>query len=90
MSLVFGFGGFRWHTGTISFRPMLPTRARRLEFPMQIRGSRLRVRIEADEVSYSLQGEESLELLHYDEPFTLEPDQTRTFAGEFHTRDASQ
>jgi len=88
MSLVMGFGGFRWRRGGISFRPMLPTRARRLRFPMMLLGSRLRVDIEAHAVTYTLEAGESLEISHYDEPFTLTVGTPMTFEGEFHTHDA--
>ncbi len=87
MSLVFGFGGFRWRQGDISFRPMLPTRARRLRFPLTIRGSRLRVDITPSLVTYTLETGESMELRHYDEPFTVTAGSPATFEGEFHTRD---
>ena len=88
MSLVMGFGGFRWRESGISFRPMLPTRARRLRFPIMVRDHRLRVDIGVHAVTYTLESGESLELSHYDEPFTLTLGSPTTFEGEFHTRDA--
>jgi alpha,alpha-trehalose phosphorylase len=87
MSLVFGFGGFRWRAGGVRFRPMLPTRARRLRFPMLIGQNQLRVDIQAHAVTYTLEWGTSLELGHYDEVFTLEVGSPVTFAGDFHTRD---
>ncbi len=87
MSLVFGFGGFRWRQGDISFRPMLPTRARRLRFPIMVGGNRLRVDIEPHAVTYTLESGESLELSHYDEPFRVTAGSPATFEGDFHTRD---
>jgi alpha,alpha-trehalose phosphorylase len=87
MSLVFGFGGFRWRTDGITFRPMLPTRARRLRFPMLVRDSLLRVTIDVHEVTYTLESGDPLELRHYDEVVTVSAGAPVTFAGEFHTRD---
>jgi alpha,alpha-trehalose phosphorylase len=88
MSVVMGFGGYRWRSGDISFRPMLPTRARRLRFPITIRGQRLRVDIQPESVTYTLESGTSMELSHYDDPFTLTAGSSVTFDGEFHTRDA--
>ncbi|MGA7688130.1 MAG: beta-phosphoglucomutase family hydrolase [Jiangellales bacterium] len=88
MSLVFGFGGFRWRQGDITFRPMLPTRARRLRFPMMVRGNRLRVDIEPHVVTYTLETGERMDLRHYDQPFTVTAGSPATFEGDFHTRDA--
>lgn len=88
MSVVFGFGGFRWRGDGISFRPMLPTRARRLRFPMTLRDNHLRVDIQPESVTYTLESGSGLDLTHYDEPFTLAVGSPVMFSGEFHTRDA--
>jgi alpha,alpha-trehalose phosphorylase len=88
MSVVFGFGGFRWRKDGISFRPMLPTRARRLRFPIKIERTTLRVSIEALEVTYTVEAGPGIDIVHYDEPTRVEPGQPITFAGEFHTRDS--
>ncbi len=87
MSLVFGFGGFRWRGGSISFRPMLPTRSRRLRFPMRIGETMLRVTVEAHQVTYTAESGPGLDLMHYDEPVRVEPGSPVTVSGEFHTRD---
>jgi alpha,alpha-trehalose phosphorylase len=88
MSLVFGFGGFRWRRGGIAFRPVLPTRARRLRFPVRLRGTRLRVDIEAHQVTYTVETGDPLVLSHYDETVTVAAGQPVTFTGEFHMRES--
>ena len=47
-ALVGGFGGMRDHGGTVTFDPRLPERWEHLTFPLTLRGSRVRVRVEAD------------------------------------------
>ncbi|MBO0715098.1 MAG: hypothetical protein J2P59_10095, partial [Acidimicrobiales bacterium] len=54
MAIVHGFGGYRWRTGTAEFSPMVPTRARRLRFPLLLQGSLLEVDITEDRVTYRL------------------------------------
>jgi alpha,alpha-trehalose phosphorylase len=90
MSLVFGFGGFRWRSGQISFRPMLPTRARRLRFPLLVRGSLLRVDVASQRVTYSLEAGDPLTLRHYDEEVTVAVGAPAVFDGSFHTRDGDE
>ena len=90
MSLIFGFGGFRWREGGVRFRPMLPTRARRLRFPLLIGQNQLRVDIEARQVTYTLESGTSLELGHYDDTFIVRPGSPVTYPGEFHTRDSEE
>jgi alpha,alpha-trehalose phosphorylase len=87
LSLVFGFGGFRWRQGGVSFRPVLPTRARRLRFPVLIRGSRLRVDIEAHQVTYTVEAGDPVELRHNDKTVTVSVGEPAVFAGEYHSHD---
>jgi alpha,alpha-trehalose phosphorylase len=87
MAVVFGFGGFRWRKDGITFRPMLPTRARRLRFPLRIAGTLLRVDISARLVTYTVESGQPLAARHYDEEFTVVVGAPVSFAGEFHTRD---
>jgi alpha,alpha-trehalose phosphorylase len=67
---------------------MLPTRARRLRFPLRIDGTTLRVSVEAHEVTYTVEEGPGIDIVHYDEPVRVEPGRPTTFAGEFHTRDS--
>ncbi len=57
-SLVYGFGGMRDHNGTLTFDPRLPASWPRLEFSLQVGGTRLRVSLEADALTFTaLDGE---------------------------------
>ncbi|HET7725636.1 MAG TPA: glycosyl hydrolase family 65 protein [Propionibacteriaceae bacterium] len=47
-ALVGGFGGMRDYGGTIAFDPRLPDGWEHLTFPLTVRGSRVRVRVEKD------------------------------------------
>jgi alpha,alpha-trehalose phosphorylase len=54
-ALVYGFGGLRDHQGRVCFDPRLPDGWTALTFPLRIRGSRLRVRLRADEMSFDVE-----------------------------------
>jgi alpha,alpha-trehalose phosphorylase len=87
MAIVQGFAGYRW-SGT-RFAPMLPTRARRLRFPIRLRGSVLDVDIQPHEVTYSVRGGGPVTAQHYGETFTVEPGAPVTFPGHYQTSDAA-
>ncbi|GIG20672.1 hypothetical protein Cch01nite_13960 [Cellulomonas chitinilytica] len=87
MALVQGFAGYRWR-GT-QFSPMLPTRGRRLRFPLRVRGSVLEVDIEPDRVTYSVLDGGPVSAVHRGEPFTVAPGSPVVFAGSFRTSDAA-
>ena len=64
-------------------RPLLD-RSRRLRFPLQIRGSILRVTLAGEEISYDLESGPELTLTHVDEEIRLspaEPSATRSCLG---------
>ncbi len=86
MAVVQGFAGYRWR-GT-RFAPMLPTRARRLCFPLQVRGSVLEVDIRPDVVTYAVRSGPPVTAWHHDEQFTVTAGAPVSFPGEYHTRDA--
>ena len=52
MAVVYGFAGYRWRTDVPELSPMLPSRARRLRFPLRLGGSLLEVDIEEEVVTY--------------------------------------
>ena len=52
--LVNGFGGMRDHDGAITFDPRLPDDWPRLVFALRLRGSRVRVELTQDRMSFSL------------------------------------
>lgn len=87
MAVVYGFAGFRWR-GT-RFAPMLPTRARRIRFPLRIRESVLEVDIEPRKVTYSVRNGRAVTAHHYGVPFTVGPGSPAVFPGEYHTSDAA-
>lgn len=87
MAIVQGFGGYRWR-GT-RFAPMLPTRARRLRFPLRVRGSVLDVDIRPDVVTYSVRSGGAVSAQHYGKAFTVEPGSPAAFPGRYHTSDVA-
>ncbi|HET9718918.1 MAG TPA: glycosyl hydrolase family 65 protein [Solirubrobacteraceae bacterium] len=71
---VSGFGGLRDHDGVLSFAPRLPEQLHRLCFRLCVRGRRLKVEITGEGVSYSVQGEKGLAIVHDGEELTVDPD----------------
>jgi alpha,alpha-trehalose phosphorylase len=68
ISLIAGLGGMRDFNGQLSFAPRLPSRITNLEFSMLWHGLRLRVNVNAEEVTYSLRnggGAARLTLIHH-------------------------
>ncbi|MFC0707702.1 glycosyl hydrolase family 65 protein [Cellulomonas uda] len=87
MALVQGFAGYRWR-GT-RFNPMLPTRGRRLRFPLRIRGSVLEVSIEPRRVTYAVLSGPPVSGDHRDVPFTAAQGSPVSFTGVFQTSDGA-
>jgi alpha,alpha-trehalose phosphorylase len=77
-ALVAGFGGLRWHLGTLSFAPRLPEGIRRLAFHIVFHGSRLRVEVTATEATYCLLDGSPLQIWHHGNEITLPVDGTVT------------
>jgi alpha,alpha-trehalose phosphorylase len=88
MALVYAFAGYRWRTQPPQFSPMLPTRARRLRFPLQIRGSLLEVDIEEHLVTYSVRSGDPVTAQHNGREFTVTAGSPVSFPGDYHTHDA--
>jgi alpha,alpha-trehalose phosphorylase len=88
MALVYAFAGYRWRTGGPQFSPMLPTRARRLRFPLRLRGSMLDVDIEEDRVTYRVRSGDAVTARHYGQEFTVTAASPVSFPGEYRTHDA--
>jgi len=61
-ALVHGFGGMRHDAGEISFDPRLPADWPELVFPLTVRGSRFRVRLVREEISFTLETGEEIEV----------------------------
>jgi alpha,alpha-trehalose phosphorylase len=89
MAIVFGFAGLRWRKRGIEFTPMLPTRTRRLRFPLRFGSSVLEVDIQSHAVSYRLREGDPLTARHYGEEFTVSVGSPATFSGQFHTHDTA-
>ena len=72
-ALVFGFAGLRDYHGVISFDPRLPREWESMRFPLQIRGSRLRVMLERDSITFDVETGEAVELSVRGQQFLIEP-----------------
>ena len=72
-ALVYGFGGLRDHHGRISFDPRLPAGWAALTFPLRIRGSRLRVRLSAEAISFEVEEGGAVELTVRGAGVTVQP-----------------
>jgi alpha,alpha-trehalose phosphorylase len=89
MGVVYAFAGYRWRTRGPEFSPMLPTRARRLHFPLLLRGSMLDVDIQERCVTYSVRTGDPVTAYHYGQEFTVAAGSPVSFSGEYRTRDAA-
>jgi alpha,alpha-trehalose phosphorylase len=88
LAVVCGFGGYRWRSRWPEFRPKLPTRARRLRFPLRLRGTVLEVDIQEERVTYSVRLGGPLTASHYDKEFSVAADSPVTFPGDYRVHDA--
>ncbi len=61
-ALVHGFGGMRHDEGRISFDPRLPADWPELSFPLTVRGSRFRVRLVREEITFTLEDGPEIEV----------------------------
>ncbi|MEV0133915.1 glycosyl hydrolase family 65 protein [Dactylosporangium sp. NPDC050688] len=77
LALVAGFGGMRDHGGELSFMPRLPDRLDRLSFSITCHGSILRVVVNHQEATYTVESGK-MTMRHHGERFTVEPDKPVT------------
>jgi len=70
-ALVAGFGGMRLQNNLLSFAPRLPDALVRLAFQIQYRGSRLRIEVSTQDVTYHLLDGPPQKLLHHGEEIFL-------------------
>jgi alpha,alpha-trehalose phosphorylase len=61
-ALVYGFAGMRDHRGCITFDPRLPAGWDELNFPLRIRGSRVRVQIVTGAIEFTIEEGAGLDL----------------------------
>ena len=66
-ALVHGFAGLRDHEGRIAFDPRLPDDWPRLAFPVTVRGSRMRVEVRPESISFEIEAGDELEVQVRDE-----------------------
>ena len=77
-ALVYGFAGMRDYHGKITFDPRLPGTWPSMVFPLRIRGSRIRVSLERDHISFTLEEGDPVELSVRGEKVCVEgPDPVR-------------
>ncbi len=76
IAAVCGFGGLRGYGDELHFRPRLPAELTRLKFGLMYQGRFLHVEVNAEHVQYSLVDGHSLDVHHYGEKLTVEPDKT--------------
>jgi alpha,alpha-trehalose phosphorylase len=74
LGLVAGFGGMRDCGGSLMFSPRLPGPLDRLAFTLLWHGQRVRVEIVDQSATYTLSGDEPVDLAHHGRVFTLTPD----------------
>ncbi len=77
LALVAGFGGMRDCAERLTFRPQLPPGWDGLRFVLRFRGCRIRVAISPGLVTYTLDGDDAVQILHRsrdkEERLTLRP-----------------
>jgi alpha,alpha-trehalose phosphorylase len=72
IALVAGFGGMRHREEGLFFAPRLPAGWQRLRFGVLLSGHVLRVEIEKDQATYTLESGDPIDVHHHDEQLTLE------------------
>jgi alpha,alpha-trehalose phosphorylase len=87
MAVVYGFAGYRWRGSEPAFSPILPARARRVSFPLLLRGSLFTVDIEEHRVTYQVEKGDPVTARHYGEEFTVSQGEPVSFAGDYRARD---
>ncbi|HEX7350691.1 glycoside hydrolase family 65 protein [Brachybacterium sp.] len=70
-ALVHGFGGMRHDEGRLSFDPRLPADWPELSFPLTVRASRFRVRLVREEISFTLESGDEIEVTVRGEAVTV-------------------
>jgi alpha,alpha-trehalose phosphorylase len=70
-ALVYGFGGMRDYQGRITFDPRLPEHWRELIFRVTLRGTRVRVNLTADEITFTVEEGDSAALSVRAQPITV-------------------
>jgi len=61
--IIKGFAGFRWRDGSLSFRPFLPDRWRSIHFNLKLKGQKMGVSMDHEQVT--------VEIIHGENPVSL-------------------
>ncbi|AQP46538.1 family 65 glycosyl hydrolase [Tessaracoccus aquimaris] len=61
-ALIYGFAGMRDYGGDITFDPRLPVQWPAMEFPLRVRGARIRVRLEPTSIRFELKEGDPVEV----------------------------
>ncbi|HET7266676.1 MAG TPA: beta-phosphoglucomutase [Oleiagrimonas sp.] len=80
MALTWGFGGLVCQGDVPRFAPTLPPAASGYQFGFRWRGSKLRIAVQADAVTYTLMSGPALEIRHHDQRVVVEPGHPVRFA----------
>ncbi|MFP4662142.1 MAG: glycosyl hydrolase family 65 protein, partial [Halanaerobiales bacterium] len=72
MVLVQGFAGMRNYNGHLHFNPYLPEKWENYQFHIKFRGSKLRIRVDKDQVFYQLISGEVLKIIHKGEEISVD------------------
>jgi alpha,alpha-trehalose phosphorylase len=73
-ALVMGFAGFRDHLGRFTFDPRLPDEWTKISFRLALRGSRVRVTVEPEAISFRLESGEGVEVSVRGEKVSISPE----------------
>ncbi|MEZ5086975.1 MAG: glycosyl hydrolase family 65 protein [Tessaracoccus sp.] len=77
-ALIYGFGGMRDYGGHISFDPRLPADWPSMRFPLRVRGSRLRVFLERESISFEVDEGDAVEVSVRGEDMVVAPGEVVT------------
>ncbi len=78
MSIVEGFGGMRVKNNTLSFNPRIPKEWKGYSFKVNYRNQILKIAIEHEKTSFSLEGKKTLEIFIKGKKLTVLPNKTVT------------
>ncbi|MDQ2820929.1 MAG: glycoside hydrolase family 65 protein [Pseudomonadota bacterium] len=73
LGVAYGFAGMRVVDGALRFAPGVPVQWQHYQFQIQLRGSFLRVRIDADAAEYTLQDGAGLDFTHHGQALAVTP-----------------
>jgi alpha,alpha-trehalose phosphorylase len=73
LGVAYGFAGMRVVAGDLRFAPRLPVQWQHYQFQIQLRGSFIRVRIDAGAAEYTLLDGAGLAFTHHGQPLALSP-----------------